>query len=104
MNEWVIIGCGYVGTRLARRLLAEKKSVRALSRHPEKLAALAELGARVQPLDASKPRAFGPALYGAKSPILVYSIPPLGNMPSGMPVRNAAEAGLAVGAQRLIYL
>jgi nucleoside-diphosphate-sugar epimerase len=104
MSEWAILGCGYVGTRLARRLLAEGHSVRAFSRHPEKLATLAELGARVQMLDASKPRQFGPALYGARSPVIVYSIPSLGNMPAGEPVRRACEAAMAVAATRFIYL
>jgi nucleoside-diphosphate-sugar epimerase len=104
MSEWAILGCGYVGTRLARRLLAEGHSVRAFSRHPEKLAPLAELGARVQTLDASKPRQFGPALYGSRSPVIVYSIPSLGNMPAGEPVRRACEAALTVGATRFIYL
>jgi nucleoside-diphosphate-sugar epimerase len=104
MNDWVIIGCGYVGTRLARKLLAGGQTVRALSRHPEKLAPLTELGARVQHLEATKARAFGPALYGAKNPIVVYSIPPLGNMPAGEGVRRASEAALGVGAQRFIYL
>src|SRR5579859_2983034 len=104
MSEWAIFGCGYVGTRLARRLLAEGHSVRAFARHPDKLAALAELGARVQTLDASKPRQFGPALYGARSPVVVYSIPSLGNMPAGEPVRRACEAALTVGASRFIYL
>jgi nucleoside-diphosphate-sugar epimerase len=104
MSEWAILGCGYVGTRLARRLLAEGHSVRAFARHPEKLAPLAELGARVQTLDATKPRQFGPALYGSRSPVIVYSIPSLGNMPAGEPVRRACEAALTVGATRFIYL
>jgi nucleoside-diphosphate-sugar epimerase len=104
MSEWAIFGCGYVGTRLARRLLAEGHVVRAFARRADKLAPLAELGARVHTLEASKSRAFGPALYGSKNPVVVYSIPSLGNMPAGEPVRRAAEAALSVGAQRFIYL
>ncbi len=104
MTDWVIFGCGFVGRRLARRLLADGKSVRAFARHTEKLAPLAELGARVHAFDAVKQRVFGPAVYGARSPVVVYSIPPLGNMPSGEAVRRAADAALSVGATRFIYL
>jgi nucleoside-diphosphate-sugar epimerase len=103
-TEWVILGCGYIGTRVARALLAEGCTVRACARRVEKLAPLGELGARVQALDAGKSRQFGPALYGARNPVVVYAIPPVPNMPAGEPVRRAAEAALGVGAQRFIYL
>lgn len=44
-RPWVIIGCGYTGTRLARRLLAAGASVRATRRTPEATRELAaELG------------------------------------------------------------
>src|ERR1700690_2495905 len=104
MSEWAILGCGYVGTRLARRLLAEGHTVRCFARHIDKLAPLAELGARLHTIDATKSRQFGPALYGTHSPMVVYSIPSLGNMPAGEPIRRATEAALTVGASRFIYL
>jgi nucleoside-diphosphate-sugar epimerase len=44
-RPWVILGCGYAGTRLARRLLAAGASVRATRRTPEATRALvAEIG------------------------------------------------------------
>ncbi len=104
MADWAILGCGYVGTRLARALLAEGVRVRVAARSASRLEPLAELGAHVHALDASKSRAFGPALYGLSSPVVVYSIPPLANLPSGEPLRRATEAAAAVGASRFIYL
>ena len=100
----VIFGCGYVGTRLARRLLAEGRPVRVCSRHPEKHAALAALGAEVHAIDATKMKQFGPALRGLLSPIIVYSIPPPYGMPGGEAVRRATHAALAAGARSFVYL
>src|SRR5256885_4582604 len=105
MSDWAILGCGYVGTRLARALLDEGgHRVRVAARNTTRLAPLGERGAEVHALDAAKSRAFGPALYGLSSPIVVYSIPPLPNMPSGEPIRRAADAAGAVGAARFVYL
>src|SRR5438046_1788247 len=101
--HWVILGCGYVGTRLAKALLADGESVRACTRTPEKLETLVPLGAEVHRVDAHKLRSFGPALYGARSPVVVYSIPPVSGAPPGEAVARAAEAAMAVGAQRFIY-
>ena len=42
MSRWAILGCGYVGRRLAQRLLASGHSVRVTSRTEEGRAALAE--------------------------------------------------------------
>jgi tryptophan 2,3-dioxygenase len=89
---------------LARALLADGARVRVAARSAARLAPLGELGADVHALDASKSRAFGPALYGLSSPIVVYSIPPLPSLPSGEPLRRATEAAAAVGASRFIYL
>jgi nucleoside-diphosphate-sugar epimerase len=109
MADWAILGCGYVGTRLARALAAEGgprggNRVRVCARNAQRLAPLAELGVEVHAMDAAKSRAFGPSLYGLTSPIVVYSIPPLPNMPSGEALRRAADASAAVGASRFLYL
>src|SRR5262245_42967268 len=63
MADWVILGCGYVGTRLTRALLEGGHRVRVCSRHVDRLADLAARGAHPHPLDGAKARAFGPALY-----------------------------------------
>jgi tryptophan 2,3-dioxygenase len=102
--DWLILGCGYVGSRLARALLADGKRVRVCSRHVAKLEPLATLGAEVHALDAAKSRAFGPAIYGLRAPFVLYSIPPVMGQPPGEPLRRCADAALNAGAQRLIYL
>jgi nucleoside-diphosphate-sugar epimerase len=104
MSDWVILGCGYTGTRLARQLLADGHRVRACARNLSRLEPLAALGAELHQVDAAKLRAFGPALYGTRSPIVVYSIPPVPQMPAGEPLRRACDAAMAVGADKLIYL
>jgi tryptophan 2,3-dioxygenase len=102
--DWAILGCGYVGTRLARALLADGKRVRVCARNTQRLAPLAQLGAEVHALDAAKPRQFGPAIYGLRAPVVVYSIPPLPNMPAGEAMRRAADAAMSAGASSFIYL
>lgn len=104
MADWAILGCGYVGTRLARALLADGHRVRVCARNTTRLQPLGELGAQVHALDAAKSRAFGPALYGLSSPNVVYSIPPLANLPSGEALRRAADASAAAGASKFVYL
>ena len=104
MADWAILGCGYVGGRLARTLTAAGERVRVCARNTTRLEPLGELGVQVQAFDATKSRAFSAALYGLTSPYVIYSIPPLPNRPSGEPLRRACEASTAVGAQRFIYL
>jgi nucleoside-diphosphate-sugar epimerase len=104
MSDWAILGCGYAGTRLAKQLLAEGHRVRVCARNVQRLAPLGELGAEIHALDATKNRQFGPAMYGLRQPIIVYSIPPLSNMPQGEAIHRAGEAALALAADRFIYL
>jgi tryptophan 2,3-dioxygenase len=104
MADWAILGCGYVGERLARTLAAAGERVRVCARNTARLEPLAPHGVQVQAFDATKARAFSAALYGLTSPIVVYSIPPLPNRPSGEPLRRACEAATSAGAQRFIYL
>ena len=100
----VIFGCGYTGARLARALLAGGEAVLACARHLEQLAPLAALGAELRPIDATRPKQFGPALRGTIAPTVIYSIPPPPGMPGGEAVRRAAQAALAAGARSFVYL
>ncbi len=102
--DWAILGCGYVGTRLADALLADGERVRVCARRVDRLAALQVVGAELHSFDATKSRAFGPALHGLRSPVVVYSIPPLGNVPAGEAIRRAGDAAMTVGASRFVYL
>jgi nucleoside-diphosphate-sugar epimerase len=104
LSDWVILGCGYSGSRLARALLADGERVRVCARNTARLETLAAVGASVRALAAEKARAFGPALYGLLAPTVVYSIPPLGNAPSGAALGRACQAALAAGATRFVYL
>jgi tryptophan 2,3-dioxygenase len=103
MADWAILGCGYVGGRLARTLTAAGERVRVCARNTTRLEPLGALGVQVQAFDATKSRAFSAALYGLTSPNVVYSIPPLPNRPSGEPLRRACEAATSVGANRFVY-
>ena len=92
MSDWVILGCGYVGTRLARVLLESGHRVRACGRKLERLVELQHAGAQLQAIDGAKSRTFGPALYGMSSPTVLYSIPPVQGMPPGEALRRATDA------------
>lgn len=102
--DWAIFGCGYAGTRLARSLLVAGHRVRACARNPARLASLGPAGAEVLALDGADVHAFGLALTGLRSPVVVYAIPPIPGLPPGEPARRAAEAALRAGASRFIYL
>jgi nucleoside-diphosphate-sugar epimerase len=101
---YVILGCGYVGTRLAQSLLADGVQVRVCARRTTLLESLQAQGAQVHYLEASRSHQFGPAMLGLDQPIVVYSIPGVMGMPAGEAVRRAASAALRVHARAFIYL
>ncbi len=100
----VVLGCGFIGSRVARAALAAGRQVRVASRSPAKLAPLAALGAEVVHLDAAKPRQFGIALQGLKHASVLYSIPPVTELPGGEALRRATMAAINTGANCFIYL
>jgi nucleoside-diphosphate-sugar epimerase len=123
-RPWVIIGCGYTGTRLARRLLQHGAEVWA-TRRSEKAAAelAAELAAHVRDpalhdrepalharaLDKADPglRAFLP-----RGAVIVDSAPPgpsgrggeTGGDKGAWAERNLVEAAAAASAARIVYI
>ncbi len=101
---YVILGCGYVGTRLAQSLLADGVQVRVCARRTTLLEPLHAQGAQVHYLEASRSHQFGPAMLGLDQPIVVYAIPGVMGMPAGEAVRRAASAALRVHARAFIYL
>lgn len=104
LPPYVILGCGYVGTRLAQSLLADGARVRVGARRVALLEPLREQGAEVVYFDAGRPHQFGPALLGLDRPVVVYSIPGVPDLPQGEAVRRAATAALRMHARAFIYL
>jgi nucleoside-diphosphate-sugar epimerase len=102
MVPLIILGCGYVGTRLARAALAAGRTVRVCARSTGRLIPLGELGAQVKYLDAGVPKQLGPAMSGLAGATVVYSIPPVGGLPPGVAIRAALQAAYGAGAECFI--
>lgn len=99
MPPIVILGCGYVGSRLARAALADGRTVRVCGRSTGRLQpTFAPLGAEVKYLDAGTPKQFVPALAGLPGATVVYSIPPVTSLPPGYAIRAALQAAYGGGA------
>jgi nucleoside-diphosphate-sugar epimerase len=101
MSSLVILGCGYVGSRIAKAALAEGRSVRVCSRSTGRLQPLGELGAEVKFVDAGTPKSFTSVLAGAST--VVYSIPPVTALPPGHAMRAALQAAYGGGATCFVY-
>jgi nucleoside-diphosphate-sugar epimerase len=100
-----IIGCGYTGRRVARRLLAAGAPVTATTRDPGALRDLAALGAKVLRLDAGEPGSLevlrNHLTLGAR---VLLSVPTLRG-PHGLcdPTPRIVEA-LGDAPSRVVYL
>jgi nucleoside-diphosphate-sugar epimerase len=100
----VILGCGYIGARIARAALADQRLVRVCARSTGRLAPLGELGAQIKYLDAALPTQIGPALASARGGTVIYSIPPIGSAPPGNGPRKALQAAAGAGIACFIHL
>ena len=103
MKPLVILGCGYVGTRIAKAALAQGRRVRVCARSTGRLQPLGELGAEVKFTDAGNPKHISAALSGMQGATVVYSIPPVTNLPPGHAMRAALQAAYGAGADTFIY-
>jgi nucleoside-diphosphate-sugar epimerase len=103
MTPLIILGCGYVGTRLARAALAAGRTVRVAARSTGRLSALTQLGAEVKFLDATVPKQILPAVSGLAGATVVYSIPPIAPPQGPAAIRAALQAAYGAGAGRFIY-
>jgi len=107
MSDLVVLGCGYTGRRVAERWLRRFPGARvvATTRHPVRLAALAEAGARVLVLDALDPAARR-ALAEAVPPgcAVLHSVPVVAD--GGVPADPTPALLDALGNRpsRLVYL
>lgn len=99
----VILGCGYVGSHVARAALAEGRSVRACRRSTGKLAALGEAGAEVKYLDASQPKLLTAALASSHGGTALYAMSRVGG-PPGHIIRATLQAAYGGGISTFIYL
>ncbi|WP_206740156.1 NmrA family NAD(P)-binding protein [Streptomyces lydicus] len=103
---------GQQGGAVARRLLADGWTVRALTRDPTSpgARALADAGADVRAVDMADPAALKPALDGAYG---VFSVQPASGAPGTPPDyswqdeiaagRNVADAAASAGVRHLVY-
>jgi nucleoside-diphosphate-sugar epimerase len=104
VNPIVILGCGYVGSRIARAALEQGRQTRLCSRSTGRLQpTLGAEGAEVKFLDAAVPKNFTAALNGMHGATVVYSIPPVGALPPGHAIRHALQAAYGVGASAFIH-
>jgi nucleoside-diphosphate-sugar epimerase len=103
VSSLAILGCGYIGTRIARAALAEGRTVRVCSRSTGRLAVLGDAGAQVKFLDASTPKTFTAALSGMADATVVYSIPPVTTLPPRHAMGAALQAAYGAGASCFIY-
>jgi nucleoside-diphosphate-sugar epimerase len=104
MAPIVILGCGYVGSRIARAALAEGRVVRVCGRSTGRMGPLGELGAQVKFLDGGTPKGFTAALNSMAGATVIYSIPPVTSLPPGQAIRAALHAAYGIGAACFIYL
>ena len=103
MTPLIVLGCGYVGSRIARAALAEGRSVRVCARSTGKLAPLAALGGEIKYLDANVPKQLPVAVASMAGCTVIYSIPPVSNLTPGMALRAALQAAYGAGAGCFIY-
>src|SRR5262245_23896176 len=100
----VILGCGFIGNRLARAALAAARHVRVCARGTPRLAPLRPLGAESKLADATPVKQVGPDLPGLTGPTVFYAIPPLPQFPGGEAMSRATQAAINAGAGAFIYL
>ena len=99
----VILGCGYVGSHIARAALAAGRPVRACRRSTGKLAALGEAGAEIKFLDASQPKLLTAALASSQGGTALYAMSRVGG-PPGHIMRATLQAAYGGGISTFIYL
>jgi len=103
VNPLVILGCGYVGTRIAKAALAQGRAVRVCARSTGRMQPLGALGADVKFLDATTPKNFTAAMSSMAGSTVVYSIPPVTALPPGHAIRAALQAAYGNGALYFIH-
>ncbi|HTL33773.1 MAG TPA: NAD-dependent epimerase/dehydratase family protein [Kofleriaceae bacterium] len=94
----VILGCGYVGTRIAKAAAAAGRPVRVCARGTARMQPLTALGVEVKFLDATTPKQFTTVCASNAGGTVIYSIPPVTALPPGHALRAALQAAYGGGA------
>jgi len=100
----IVIGCGYVGSRVARAALAAGEHVRVCARSTGRLQPLGVAGAEVKYLDVAVPKQLPQTLASLPGATVIYSIPPTLPLPRGLALRNTLQAAYGANAAAFIYL
>jgi nucleoside-diphosphate-sugar epimerase len=103
VNSLVILGCGYVGSRIARAGLAAGRRVRVCSRSTGRLQELGAAGAEVKFVDGGATKTFVSALDNSNGATVIYSIPPVTTLPPGYAMRAALQAAYGASASCFIH-
>lgn len=99
----MILGCGYVGSNVARAALAAGRPVRACRRSTGKIAELGALGAEIKYLDATMPKQLTAVLASMHGGTALYAMSRVGG-PPGHIVRAALQAAYGGGISTFVYL
>ena len=109
MTYLVTGATGFIGGRLARRLLAAGHRVRVLARRPEAAAPLEAAGARVFRGDLTRPETLRPAMDGVDGVFHVAAwyavgVPAAAAEPTNVQgTRHVLETALALGVPKVVY-
>lgn len=103
VTSLIILGCGYIGDRLARAALAAGRHVRVCARSTGRLAPLGALGAEIKYVNAAMPKLVNPILSGMAGATVVYSVPPVTELGPGHAMRAALQGAHAGGAACFVY-
>lgn len=106
-NSVLILGCGYTGQRVAKRLLDQNLPVIATSRDPTQppLQELSQQGARILAFDVNKPESFAPLQNEIQPGITVlHSLPTVGPPESRVNPTPALLSLLGNAPSRIVHL
>jgi len=102
-RPWLLVGCGYTGTRVAERLVAAGAEVVVARRRADDAAVVAAgLGPRAsaRAIDLDAPATLAGAI--AAGAVIVHLAPP--GSPPGAGEEALVRAAVAAGAHRLVYV
>ena len=98
----LIVGCGYVGRRLARQFIAERRQVTGLVRSAESAAVLSALGVTVVQADLDAPEPLPPLPSGAAE--VYYFASPPGEGEDDPRLRRVLAAFSGALPHRVVYI